>query len=157
MARAAKRAGDVLFTATPTEELDAIGSWQRLMDLAWAGQVRAVRDTHDAAAGDTAAQVSFLADEMALAFGLSVRTAQSVLGEVLMVTDLPGLVEAVEEGLLSVRHVRAVLDVLGTADLELQQLVVVIALSRFRGQTAGQLRRMVTRLVLSVDLAAAEA
>lgn len=103
--------------------------------------------------------MSFLADEMALAFGLSVRTAQSVLGEALMVTDLPGLVEAVEEGLLSVRHVRAVLDVLGTADLELhqQQLVVVIALSRFRGQTAGELRRMVTRLVLSVDLAAAEA
>jgi len=52
-----------------------------------------------------------------------------------------------------------VLDVLCTTDLGLhqQQLVVVLALARSRGQTPGELRRLVTRLVLSVDLAAAEA
>ena len=49
--RAATRAREVLFTATPSEELDAIGSWQRLMDLAWAGQVRAVREAYNALEG----------------------------------------------------------------------------------------------------------
>lgn len=157
--RAATRAGEVLFTATPSEELDAIGSWQRLMDLAWAGQVRAVREAYDAVDGESAARGSFVADEVALALGVSVRTGQSVLGEALGVTELPGLVEGVEDGVLSVRHVRAVLDVLCTTDLVLhqQQLVVVLALARFRAQTPGELRRLVTRLVLSVDLAAAEA
>ena len=94
-----------------------------------------------------------------MAIGVSVRTGQSVLGEALGVTELPGLVEGVEDGVLSVRHVRAVLDVLCTTDLVLhqQQLVVVLALARFRAQTPGELRRLVTRLVLSVDLAAAEA
>lgn len=157
--RAATRAGEVLFTATPSAELDAIGSWQRLMDLAWAGQVRAVREAYDAVHGESAARGSFVADEVAMALGVSVRTGQSVLGEALGVTELPGLVEGVEDGVLSVRHVRAVLDVLCTTDLALhqQQLVVILALARFRGQTPGELRRLVTRLVLSVDLAAAEA
>lgn len=32
----------MLFTATPREELDEIGRFQRLADQAWAGQVRAI-------------------------------------------------------------------------------------------------------------------
>ena len=88
--RAATRAGEVLFTATPSEQLDAIGSWQRLMDLAWAGLVRAVREAYDAVDGESAARGSFVADEVAMALGVSVRTGQSVLGEALGVTELPG-------------------------------------------------------------------
>ncbi|MEO6205480.1 MAG: hypothetical protein ABIO67_08880, partial [Mycobacteriales bacterium] len=34
------RTEGLLFTATPTEELDAIGRWQQLKDAAFAGQMR---------------------------------------------------------------------------------------------------------------------
>lgn len=41
--RALDRTEEMLFTATPREELDAIGGWQRLKALAFAGQMREIR------------------------------------------------------------------------------------------------------------------
>jgi uncharacterized glyoxalase superfamily protein PhnB len=40
--RALDRTQALLFTATPTDELDEIGRWQQLKDQAFAGQVRAI-------------------------------------------------------------------------------------------------------------------
>ena len=40
--RAVSCTDGLLFTATPTEELDAIGRWQQLTDQAFAGQMREI-------------------------------------------------------------------------------------------------------------------
>ena len=37
-----EQSAGMLFTATPTEELDAIGRWQRIKDQAFAGQLREI-------------------------------------------------------------------------------------------------------------------
>ncbi len=153
--RSWERAERVLFTATPTEELDEIGRWQRLKDLAFAGQVRAI-----VAAWNRAGSVrEFVGCEVGLAIGATSTTGGDLVEQARAIGALPGLLEAVEDGLLTERHVRAVLRELDRVALTLEQrqAVVLIALARFHGQAPGQLGQLVARLIVTVDLAAAAA
>ncbi|MEO6205197.1 MAG: DUF222 domain-containing protein [Mycobacteriales bacterium] len=150
------RTEGLLFTATPTEELDAIGRWQQLRDQAFAGQMREIVAAYNRATG---AQREFAADEVGLAIGATSTTGGNLVAQALSLAELPGLLEAVESGLLTERHVLAVLRELDKVDLTLEQrhAVVLVMLARYRGEAPGELAGLVARLIVQVDRAAAAA
>jgi hypothetical protein len=145
----------MLFTATPREELDEIGRWQQLKDQAFAGQIRAIVAAYNRAGSDVRA---FCGDEVGLAIGATSTTGTVLVMLALEVAELPGLLEAVEAGLLTERHLHAVLRELNKVQLtvEQRQAVVLVMLARFAGQTPGELAVVVKRLILTVDRAAAQ-
>ena len=150
----ATRSQGLLFTATAREDLDEIASWQRLSDLAFAGQCRAIVAAHNRASSN---ERQFVPDEVALAINASPTTGTSLTILALQAAALPGLLESVESGALTERHVRAVLRELDTVDLDVEQraAVVMVLLARFDAHTPGELVKLVRRLVLTVDLPAA--
>jgi hypothetical protein len=153
---AQRRTDGLLFTATPTEELDAIGRWQQHKDQAFAGQCRAIVASFNRAA---AKEREFVADEVGLAIGATSTTGSNLVRTALAAAALPGLLEAVEAGQLTERHLRAVLRELDRVDLTLEQrqAVVLVALARYSGQAPGELAALVGRLIVQVDRAAAAA
>ncbi len=154
--RSVARTEGLLFTATPAEELEAIGRWQQLKDQAFAGQMREIVAAYNRATG---AQREFAADEVGLAIGATSTTGGNLVRQALSLAELPGLLEAVESGLLTERHVLAVLRELGKVELSLEQrhAVVLVMLARYRGQAPGELAALVARLIVQVDRAAAAA
>ncbi|MDX6198738.1 MAG: hypothetical protein QOJ79_1889 [Actinomycetota bacterium] len=151
---AVSRSEGMLFTATPTEELDAIGRWQRAKDRAFAGMMREIVAGYNRASRE---QRQFAPDEVGLAVGATTTTGGNLVEQALAVTALPGLLEAVEAGQLTERHVLRVLDELDKVDLTLEQrqCVVLVMLARYRGQAPGELGQLVRRLIVQVDRAAA--
>lgn len=156
-ARLAQRVDDaldlsdrLLFVVTPREELEAVAQWQRLADQAWCGQLREVVAS---TARMSAADRDFAGDELALALGVGPMTGRALVWEYGSIAALPGLVEAVETGPLSVRHLKACVGALDEVSLSLEQrqAVVMIALTRFHGQTPGEWADVVRRLTLSID------
>jgi hypothetical protein len=145
----------MLFTATPREELAGIGRFQQLKDQAWVGQVRAIVAAWNRA---TDAQREFAADEVALTIGVAPGTGAKVVDTALSSAALPGLLEAVSAGMLTERHVMAVLRELDAQSLllEQRQAIVMVALARFAGETAGEFGKLVQRLILLIDLPAAK-
>jgi hypothetical protein len=154
--RAISRTDGLLFTATPTEELDEIGRWQQLKDQAFAGQVRAIVAAYNRAEAE---EREFAADEVGLAVGATSTTGGNLVARALALAELPGLLEAVESGQLTERHVLATLRELDKVDLSIEQrqAVVLVMLARYRGHTPGDLGAMVARLIVQVDRAAAAA
>src|SRR3954470_755420 len=154
--RSLSRTDGMLFTATPVEELDAIGRWPQLKDQAFAGQMREIVAAYNRAGS---AEREFAADEVGLAVGATSTTGGNLVHQALSIAELPGLIEAVEAGQLTERHVLAVLRELDKVDLTLEQrqAVVLVMLARFNGQAPGELGRLVSRLILQVDRAAAAA
>lgn len=148
------RTEGMLFTATPTEELDSIGRWQRLKDLAFAGLMRDVVAAHNRASRE---QREFAGDEVGLAIGATSTTGGNVVVQALSLAELPGLLEAVEVGQLTERHVLAALHELDKVELTLEQrqTVVLVMLARYRGEAPGALAALVARLVITIDRAAA--
>jgi len=153
--REISRSDDLLFTLTPRAELDEIGRWQQLADQAWVGQQRAIVAAHNRAGDD---RREFACDEVALAINASPITGSRLSADALSLAALPGLLEAVSAGMLTSRHALAVLRELDKVSLtlELRCSIVLIALARFSGQTPGELGKLIARLILSVDLAAAQ-
>jgi hypothetical protein len=154
--RSVSRTEGLLFTATPTEELDAIGRWQQLKDQAFAGQMREIVAAYNRAGSQ---EREFAADEVGLAVGAASTTGGNLVTQALAITALPGLLEAVEGGQLTERHVLAVLRELDKVALSLEQrhAVVLVMLARYQGQTPGELALLVARLIVQVDRAAAAA
>jgi hypothetical protein len=154
--RSVARAEGLLFTVTPAEELDAIGRWQQLKDQAFAGQMREIVAAYNRA---SELEREFAGDEVGLAVGATSTTGSNLVGQALAITALPGLLEAVEAGALTERHVLAVLRELDRVDLTLEQrqAVVLVLLARYNGQAPGELARLVARLIVQVDRAAAAA
>jgi hypothetical protein len=154
--RSIARTEGLLFTATPTEELDAIGRWQQLKDRAFAGQMREIVAAYNRASGRDR---EFAADEVGLAVGATSTTGGNLVAQALALAALPGLLESVEAGQLTERHVLAVLRELDKVALSLEQrqAVVLVMLARFTGQTPGELGAVVARLIVQVDRAAAAA
>ena len=149
-----ERADGLLFTASAREDLDGIATWQRLSDLAFAGQCRAIVATWNRAGS---AEREFVCDEVGLAIGASPTAGSTLTALALSAAELPGLLESVESGVLTERHVRAVLRELDMVELRLDQraAIVLVMLARFNGQTPGELATVVRRLILTVDLPAA--
>ncbi|MCA1713140.1 MAG: HNH endonuclease [Actinobacteria bacterium] len=154
--RSISRTEGLLFTATPAEELDEIGRWQQLKDQAFAGQVRAIVAAYNRASQE---EREFAADEVGLAVGATSTTGGNLVAQALAVAALPGLLESVEMGQLTERHVLAVLRELDKVELTLEQrhAVVLVMLARYRGQAPGELAALVARLIVQVDRAAAAA
>ncbi|MEO6204585.1 MAG: hypothetical protein ABIO67_04275, partial [Mycobacteriales bacterium] len=150
------RADGVLFTATPAAELDEIGRWQQLKDQAFAGQMRAIVAACNRA---PAGAREFAGCEVGLAVGATSTTGGNLVQQALSLAALPGLLEAVEVGRLTERHVLAVLRELDrvTLDLEQRQAVALVMLARYRGEAPGELGQLVARLIVQVDRAAAAA
>ena len=155
--REVEAADRMLFTLTPREELDAIGRSQQLADQAFVQQCRTIVAAHSRACRD---EREFAADELALALGVGARTASAVLAEALGLAGLPGMLEAVQAGMLSARHARAVLRVLNEVpDLRIEHRcsIALIVIARMVNQTPGELAALTHRLILTIDLAAAQA
>jgi hypothetical protein len=154
--RAVVRTDGMLFTATPTEELDAIGQWQQIKDRAFAGQMRAIVAAYNRA---SAKNREFAPDEVGLAVGATTTTGGNLVEQALAITALPGLLEAVDVGQLTERHVLAVLRELDKVELSLEQrqAVVLVMLARYAGQAPGELGQLVARLIVQDDRAAAAA
>ena len=154
--RSLARTDGLLFTATPREDLDAIGQFQRAKDLAFAGMMRQIVASYNRA---TQTERDFAADEVGVAVGATTTTGGTLVDTALKATQLPGLLEAVEDGQLTERHVLAVLRELDRVELTLEQrqCVVLVMLARFTGQAPGELAGLVGRLILQVDRAAAAA
>jgi hypothetical protein len=152
--RSIARTDGMLFTATPTEELDEIGRWQQLKDQAFAGQMREIVAAYNRA---SAQERQFAADEVGLAVGATSMTGGNLVAQALSLSELPGLLEAVESGQLTERHALAVLGELDKVGLTLEQrqCVVLVMLARWNGQAPGELGRLVARLIVQVDRAAA--
>jgi len=154
------RSGELLFTSAAGSQLDEVARWQRLEDLAWCGKARALAGLQ---AGADATSGEFVGDEVALALGVGGITAGNLVGEALELTELPGLLEAVETGRLSVRHVKAVLQTLHdhhdlTPDQRARLVNVLLGrLDTLGGGavTPGQLSKQLARLALTLDLRAA--
>jgi hypothetical protein len=154
--RSTSRTEGLLFTATPAEELDEIGRWQQLKDLAFAGQVRAIVAAYNRASHD---HREFAGDEVGLAVGATSTTGGNLVAQSVAIAELPGLLEAVEAGQLTERHVLAVLRELERVCLsvEQRQAVVLVMLARYDDHAPGELGRLVARLIVQVDRAAAAA
>jgi hypothetical protein len=154
--RSTSRTEGMLFTATPADELDAIGRWQQLKDQAFAGQMREIVAAYNRASAE---ERQFAADEVGLAVGATSTTGGNLVAQALSLAELPGLLEAVESGQLTERHALAALGELDKVELTLEQrqAVVLVLLARFNGQAPGELRRLVARLIVQVDRAAAAA
>jgi hypothetical protein len=154
--RSIARTEGMLFTATPTEELDAIGRWQQLKDQAFAWQMREIVAAYNRAG---AAEREFAADEVGLAVGATSTTGGHLVAQALSLAELPGLLESVVAGQLTERHVLAVLRELDKVELSLEQrqAVVLVMLASYAGQAPGELRQLVARLIVQVDRAAAAA
>ena len=154
--RSVSRADGMLFTATPTEELDAIGRWQQLKDRAFVGMMRDIVAAHNRASRE---EREFAADEVGLAVGATSTTGGNLVAQALALAALPGLLEAVDAGHLTERHALAVLGELDRVSLTLEQrqAVVLVMLARYTGQAPGDLGRLVARLIVQVDRAAAAA
>src|SRR3954463_3237666 len=150
------RTDGMLFTATPTEELDEIGRLQQIKDQAYAAQLRAIGAAYNRAGRE---ERQFAADEVGLAIGATSMTGGNLVAHALAVCELPGLLEAVEAGQLTERHVYAVIGELDKVALTLEQraCVVLVMLASYTGQTPGELGKLVGRLIIQVDKAAAAA
>jgi hypothetical protein len=85
--RSIARTDGMLFTATPVEELDAIGRWQQLKDQAFAGQMREIVAAFNRAG---AAEREFAADEVGLAVGARPRPAATWLPKLSRWPSCPG-------------------------------------------------------------------
>ncbi|MCW2544627.1 MAG: putative endonuclease [Frankiales bacterium] len=147
----------MLFTLTPREELDAIGRAQQLADQAWVQGVRAIVAAHSRSCVEDR---EFAADEIGLALGVGFKTAQAILAESLGVAGLPGMLEAVHAGMLSQRHALAVLRTLNevpTLAGEHRRAISTIVIARVGSRTPRELQLLTRRLILTVDLAAAQA
>ena len=149
------RCAGLMFTATPTEDLVEVARWQLIEDQAWAGKVRYVVATTCRMSRE---ERDFAGDEMALAWGLSPDEGKGLVWHYGELASLPGLLESVEAGCLTRRHVEALLRALNETGLtfEQRQAAVLICLARWNGQTPGEWVRMLRRLALSIDPAAGE-
>ena len=154
--RSLRRTDGMLFTATPTQELDAIGRWQQLKDQAFAGQMREIVAAYNRAGVE---EREFAADEVGLAVGATSTTGGNLVTQALSLAALPGLLEGVESGQLTERHVLAVLRELDKVALSIEQrqVVVLVTLARYCGQAPGELAALVAGLIVQVDRAAAAA
>ena len=106
----------LMFTVTPKQELDGFARWQLLADQGWCGLLRQVvaatvrmsREDRD-----------FAGDELALSLNIGPMAGRSMVWDFGAIAALPGLVESVEAGRISVRHVKACLRVLDETSLSL--------------------------------------
>src|SRR3954452_8649813 len=151
--RSVSRTEGMLFTATPADELDAIGRWQQLRDQGFAGLMREIVATYNRAAAE---QREFAADEVGLAVGATTMTGGNLVRQALALAALPGLLEAVEAGHLTERHVLAVLRELDRVELTVEQrhAVVLVALAKYRGEAPGEPGALVAKLIVQVGRAA---
>jgi len=153
--RTQDRCAGLLFTATATEDLDGLGVWARLQDLATAGLWRQITQTAARAGGRYR---EFLGDEIALSTRLTPVRGASEAEMALDACSLPGLVEAVEDGTLTHWHARRVVYALNDVPalaLEQRQAVVLILLARYHGQDSNRLGKDTARLIASIDPIAA--
>ncbi len=99
----------------------------------------------------------FVCDEVALALSFSPTAAGKVVGQALALAAIPGMLEAIDGGLLSSHHALAVLMELDRVELSVEQRAAIgfIVLHRAGHMTPGELMKLTRTLILQVDLPAA--
>jgi len=107
------------------------------------------------AAGRAAGRAEFVSCEVAAALCIDDRSAQDLIAEARMLTELPGLAEAIAQGRLRLPHTKAVIDELLAVDTAVAVEVLTVVLGKVDGRTPAQLRGVVRRAVIRVDADAA--
>jgi hypothetical protein len=99
----------------------------------------------------------FVADEVALACGFSPTGAHKVVAQSLGLAALPGMLEAIDGGLLTSNHALCVLRELDAVELSVEQRAAIayVVVHRAPGRTPGELMKLTQKLILQVDLPAA--
>lgn len=99
-------------------------------------------------------------DEIALALNVSSGTGWSLQHLAVHACELPGLLEALKSNQLSDRQLRAVIRTVCDPELNLtlehRQAAIAIMLARYHGQTPHELAKELSKLILQIDLAAAQ-
>ena len=153
--QAQSRCEGMLFTATPTQDLDAVITCQHLANQAFALMPRTLTALTNRAGSN---EREWVPDEIALALNVSSGTGWSLQHLAVQACELPGLVEAVEADLLSDRHLRAVVRAVCDPELDLtlehRQAAIAITLARYHGQSPHELAKELSKLILQIDLTA---
>ncbi len=152
--RSKARFDRTLFTVTPRERLGAVEHGQRLMDQAFVVRARAIVQAHADLARD---EQDFVADEVALALGFSPTGASKITRQALALHAVPGMLEAIDAGMLTSNHALCVLRELDLVELSPEQRAAIgyVAIHRAPGKTPGELMKVTRGLILQVDLPAA--
>ena len=154
---AQSRFDGMLFTATPAQDLDAVTACQHLANQAFALMLRTLTALTNRAGSD---EREWVPDEIALALNVSSGTGWSLQHLGVQACELPRLLEAVEANQLSDRHLRAVIRTVCDPELGLtlehRQAAIAIMLTHYHGQTPHELAKELSKLILQIDLTAAQ-
>jgi hypothetical protein len=94
--------------------------------------------------------------EVSTALNMTRRAAEALTGQAFSLLRLPNVWEALDEGRIDLARARIITDLTSHLALEEATRVAEAALERAADQTTGQLRARLSRLVMSIDPAAAK-
>jgi hypothetical protein len=136
-----------------------LAAWAQARELATITELarrRPAAGAPSAPPGQLPARMSeFIADEVALALTLTVRSADAKLALALGLADRPATFSALETGRIDLRRAKIIVEGVSTLDAEHAGAVEAAVLPRAPGLTTGQLGAAVARAVLAVDPQAA--
>ena len=136
-----------------------LAAWAQARELATITELarrRPADGAPPAPPGQLPARMSeFIADEVALALTLTVRSADAKLGLALDLGGRPATFAALEAGWIDLPRARIIVEGVSTLEAEHADAVEAAVLPRAPGLTTGQLRAIVGRAVLAVDPQAA--
>ena len=136
-----------------------LAAWAQARELATITELarrRPADGAPPAPPGQLPARMSeFIADEVALALTLTVRSADAKLGLALDLGGRPATFAALEAGRIDLPRARIIVEGVSTLEAEHADAVEAAVLPRAPGLTTGQLRAIVGRAVLAVDPQAA--
>lgn len=132
---------------------DDIVEGDRLLALDYLQRARALAAAWGC--GQAAGRAEFVSCELAAALSIDDRTAQNLVAEARMLTELPALAEAMEGGRLRLPHAKVLLGELMATPAALAIEVLATVLPKVTGRTPEQLRGVARRAILRVDADAA--
>lgn len=154
--RARKRFEGIRFTPTPKAELDGVAATARTLDQCYALLWRQLAALIEHAPG----REEFVPDEVSLLTGWSLSRAGAESHVGMAACQLPGLIEAVEDGTFTHEHVRRLvteLDKTSDLTLEQRQAITMICVYRHTGSRPVELAKKVRETIAKVDPVASAA
>jgi hypothetical protein len=107
------------------------------------------------AAAKAQGREEFVSCELAAALSIDDITAQAMIAEARLLTELPPLAEAMQDGTMRLLHARVLLQELMPVETHLALDVLAAVLPKVHGRTPAQLRGIVRRAIIKVDADAA--
>ncbi len=132
---------------------DAVERAELVMARAWLDRALGIARGHGLARA--AGRPDFTSCEVAATLCIDDLSATELLGQALLLVELPPLVEAIRSGAVRLPHARVLLDELRLLDMHLALQVLCVVLAKVANRTPAQVRGITRRAVLKVDAEAA--